>query len=153
MLNYKIREILAARGKTAGPNDLVLQDDSDGNGPYIRDWDAVKLGPKPTAAELDAAAGTAFANQAAADLVRAEAYRRIVALAPEWKQRNMTARGLELTRKELAGGTLTAAEQAEAAAITAAWDAVKAIRAASDVLEANPPADYTDDSHWPAGAN
>lgn len=34
--------------------DFVLQDNSDGNGPFIAKWDEAKLGSKPTKAELDA---------------------------------------------------------------------------------------------------
>lgn len=34
--------------------DFILQDNSDGTGPFIAKWDESKLGPKPTKAELDA---------------------------------------------------------------------------------------------------
>jgi hypothetical protein len=60
---------------------------------------------------------------------------KILAVLPEWKQVNMTARSVELTRAGLAGN-LTAGEQAEEAAIQAAWDWVKSVRAHSDTMEA-----------------
>jgi hypothetical protein len=82
--------------------------------------------------------------------VKDEARRRILARYPDWRQANMTARGVELvhakTRKEW-----TPEEQAEADALQAAWDWVKAVRAASDVIEALQPipVDFRDDKHWP----
>ncbi len=87
-----------------------------------------------------------------------EAGRRIITLAPEWKQRNATARGVELTDKKASGGTLTADEQAEVDAMKALWVAISAIRAASDDLEttiagmddaARQALDVTADEHWP----
>lgn len=59
----------------------------------------------------------------------------ILAVFPEWRQANMTARSVELTRAGIAGD-LTAGEQAEEAAIQAAWDWVKSVRSYSDTLEA-----------------
>lgn len=67
--------------------------------------------------------------------IKEAAYRRLVTEIPEWKQRNLTARGLELTDKRI-GGALTADEQAEAAAMAAAWTWIKAVRAESDRIEA-----------------
>lgn len=86
-----------------------------------------------------------------------EAGRRIVALAPEWKQRNATARGVELTDKKASGEPLTADEQAEVDAMKALWLAISAIRAASDDLETAiagmddaglQALDVTADEHW-----
>ena len=79
--------------------------------------------------------------------VRAEAQRRIYDAYPQWMQANMTARGLELLRKGEANWT--AGEAAEVAALDAAWDWIKAVRAASNAMEGAPPADYADDSNWP----
>ena len=59
----------------------------------------------------------------------------ILAVFPEWRQANMTARSVELTRAGIAGD-LTAGEQGEEAAIQAAWDWVKSVRSYSDTLEA-----------------
>lgn len=82
--------------------------------------------------------------------VKAEAARRILAIIPEWKQRNLTARAAELAKKGEADWTQ--AEADEWAAGQALWDQVKAIRAKSDAIEAlDPiPADFADDSHWPS---
>lgn len=67
---------------------------------------------------------------------KAEAGFRINTLAPDFKQRNMIARGVELTDVVVGGGSLTAPEVAEKAALQGAWDYVKAVRAASDTIEA-----------------
>ena len=87
--------------------------------------------------------------------VRAEAQRRIIALygassfdACVVRQLNALMRATELTNKAARGVALTADEQSEAAALQAKADAVKAIRARSNELDANPPADYRDDSRW-----
>lgn len=82
------------------------------------------------------------------DGIKSEAGARIIRLAPEWKQRNATARGLELLRKGEAN--LTAAEQVEIAAMDALWTEVKRLRTVSDQLEAMdpPPQDYAADKYW-----
>jgi hypothetical protein len=94
---------------------------------------------------------------ATADNVRGEARRRIIASVPEWKQINMGAREGELLRIQLGkmpsgegARALTTEEQAEEQAIQHVWEWVKTVRAASNVMEPNPPADYRDDRHWPA---
>ena len=63
--------------------------------------------------------------------INAEAQRRILAILPEWKQRNLTVRSVELLR--IGPPNWSPAEQAEADAIQAQWDRIKAIRDASDV--------------------
>ena len=68
------------------------------------------------------------------EAIKAEAQRRIYVIAPDWKQANATARGLELSDKKHSG-TLTLGEQAEEAAIRTMWDSIKAIRAASNDAE------------------
>jgi len=84
--------------------------------------------------------------------IKGEAYRRIVARYPEWRQANMTARGVELQDIWRRNGAWSAAEQSEADILTAAWAWIKAVRTASDAIEAisPPPADFADDSRWPA---
>jgi hypothetical protein len=84
--------------------------------------------------------------------VKAEAARRILVRYPEWKQRNMTARGVELLSRRLVAGAWTEAEAAEATTLQAAWDWIKSVRAAADALEAlSPiPAGFADDSRWPS---
>jgi hypothetical protein len=81
--------------------------------------------------------------------VKAEAGRRILQIAPDWKQRNLTARGVELVLALVKNKPWTAEEAAEAQAIQAVWDRIKAVRAASDGLEAALPQDFADDRHWP----
>ena len=81
--------------------------------------------------------------------VKMEAERRILARFPDWQQRNMIARGVDLLRKRVEGATWSAQEQAEADALQTAWDWVLAVRVASNELEWNLPADYRNDSHWP----
>ena len=92
-----------------------------------------------------------------ADDVRAEAQRRIIALtgtsdliACMIKQSNANMRANEFNDKRLRGEKLTAAEDAEAAALRSLADKIKAIRVASNVMEPAPPADYKADSRWPA---
>jgi hypothetical protein len=60
--------------------------------------------------------------------VKAEARRRILTRFPEWKQANMTARGVELLNIRVAIGSWTQAQAEEAAALGAAWDWIKAAR-------------------------
>lgn len=82
--------------------------------------------------------------------VKAEAGRRILERFPEWKQANMTARSVELIRKGEQNWTTEEAQ--EAAAIQSARDWVKAVREASNVIEASAviPVDFSDNSYWPA---
>lgn len=82
-------------------------------------------------------------------MVKREAMRRILAIAPEWKQRNLTAQAVLLQHKGVA--SWTGDETAAWAAGEALWARIAAIRAASDTIEAMAPipADYADDSHWP----
>ena len=84
-------------------------------------------------------AGRALEEVQAARLeaVRAEAGRRILAVAPEFRQRNLTARAVEIVMEHGADPADWPGEvQAEVAAGMAVWAAIKAIRAASDVAEA-----------------
>ena len=84
--------------------------------------------------------------------VKAEAYRRIIRIMPEWKQRNTTAAGLALLLEHGADPANWPSGKAdEVAAGVAVFTQIEAIRAASDAIEAmNPvPVDYTDDRHWP----
>lgn len=68
--------------------------------------------------------------------IKGDARVRILAIVPEWKQFNLIARGVELTDKLIATGSLTTAELAERDAIRATWQTIKAIRTYSDTLEA-----------------
>jgi hypothetical protein len=97
----------------------------DVDGVPTRVWQAEPYGPEDLAA-LHAAAVAA---------VKAEARARILARFPEWKQANMTARGVELSHA-LHTRTWTAEEQGEVAVLQSDWDWIKAVRAHSDALEA-----------------
>lgn len=92
-----------------------------------------------------------IAADALKERVKFEARRRILARYPDWKQVNMTARGVALQDAWRLNSTWTDAEAAEAAALQSAWAWIKAVRAASDAIEAiNPiPADYATDARWP----
>lgn len=84
------------------------------------------------------------------DDVKAEANRRIIAICPEWRQRNLLAQAAILAEKGRANWTpaeLTAWEAGQAL-----WNRIAAIRAASDQIEAlDPiPMDYAADERWPA---
>ena len=92
-----------------------------------------------------------------ADHVRSEAQRRIITLVGAMdltacliKQLNANMRANELNDIRH-GRALTPEEEAEATALRALADKIKAIRAASNVLEPSPPEDYALDSHWPTG--
>ena len=60
---------------------------------------------------------------------KAEANRRILAILPEWKQRNYTARAVE----KVAAGEVG---DDEWNAMQTAWQQIKAVRVASDAIEA-----------------
>lgn len=69
--------------------------------------------------------------------IKNEAQRRIIGIAPEWKQRNLTARAVELIN-------LGQNSTQEFLDIQAVWDSVKALRDTSDQLEADVNAAVTD---------
>lgn len=94
----------------------------------------------------------AFAPVISADEVKAEAERRILAIMPEHKQRNSLALGMEMSMEYGSDpANWPAAEQAIQTQVMTAWAAIKAIRAASNTLEAMDPipADFRADSYWP----
>lgn len=102
-----------------------------------------------TADEVAVMNASHAANAPKAAAVKAEARRRILARYPEWKQANLMARGVALVRK---GETQwTAEELTEANSIHAVWDWIKAVRAASNSIEAMTPIpdDFQDDKCWP----
>ncbi|MCI5078691.1 hypothetical protein [Oricola sp.] len=81
--------------------------------------------------------------------VKAEAMRRILAICPEWKQRNLTAQAVILADKGRANWT--AQDLAAWDAGKTIWDRIDAMRTASNALEAMDPipTDYRDDRYWP----
>ena len=80
--------------------------------------------------------------------VKDEAYRRIIAICPEWKQRNLTAQASILAEK--GRDNWTTEELAAWEAGEAIWSEIAAIRAKSDELELMDPIpqDYTEDKWW-----
>ena len=99
-----------------------------------------------------------LAQLAMADAVKKEAQRRIIVLTGKAtlqdcmiRQFNALMRAGQLTDKRVNVGALTAEEETEAARLRALADQIKAIRAASDAIEAMSPipADYAADSRWP----
>lgn len=88
--------------------------------------------------------------------VKEEAGRRILAIAPDWKQRNYIARSLDFLRKR--ENNLTQSELEELNVMDQFWSLVKSIRLTSNQLESsiesmtgeqlkafNP----ADDANWP----
>ncbi|MCK5601039.1 hypothetical protein KAR91_04165 [Candidatus Pacearchaeota archaeon] len=88
----------------------------------------------PTATELDTAWLTCLREEKKAQ-VKEEAYKRITSILPEWKQRNYTAKSVELTEKKVDGLTLTEDELNSLAAIKIKWASIQQIRTASDNIE------------------
>ena len=83
------------------------------------------------------------------EMVKAEAHSRIVAFCPEWKQRNLTAQAAILAEK--GRDNWSTDEVAAWEAGEAIWAQIAAIRAASDVIEADTPIspDFATDTRWP----
>ena len=67
---------------------------------------------------------------------KAEANKRILDRMPDFKQRNYIAFNLEMEKKERKGGTLTTDELAMVTFTEGEWEFAKAIRSASNVIEA-----------------
>jgi len=93
---------------------------------------------KPTWEELVAAAveyESAEMLKSIATSIKSIAGQVILAMVPEYKQRNMLAAALRIENKQRLG-TSTAEDDATAEAIIAIWGGIEAIRAKSDDLEA-----------------
>lgn len=88
--------------------------------------------------------------------VKEEAHRRIVEVAPEWKQLNMIADGVALLSKQVDAiirtqriiDPLTAQELRRKMDSFAAWAEISKIRSKSNQIEANPDTDISDDRNW-----
>lgn len=111
----------------------------------------------PSVAELDAvlrARGLPGPVATAAD-VRAEASRRMSALLGARDAAHLDILIANGTREAIRllrireDRPWTPEESAREATLRAVDAAIEAIRAASNALETNPPADYRDDAHWP----
>jgi hypothetical protein len=86
---------------------------------------------------------------------KAEAYRRIIAIVPEWKQRNLTAQATLLLK--IGTANWTQEQQSAWDAGAAIWEQVATIRAKSDALESDiagmnaaalKALDVTANEHW-----
>ena len=82
--------------------------------------------------------------------IKREAFHRIVEKYPDWKQRNMSSRGVVLQDFWRQNGSWTSGQTSEDTALKAAWAWIDSVRTASDTLESSLPRDYQDDSHWPS---
>jgi hypothetical protein len=67
---------------------------------------------------------------------KVEAGKRIITILPEWKQRNLLARTAELIEEKADGGTLSSDEDTELTSMKALWIRIKAMRTASNAIEA-----------------
>ncbi len=76
-----------------------------------------------------------FDEEVCAGIIKSIAGRVIITIAPEYKQRNMTARSVEIADAK-AQGTATEADIAESEVIRAIWARIKGVRAKSNELEA-----------------
>lgn len=87
--------------------------------------------------EIASTVSVTAARAEAIDLVKAVARRKILAILPEYKQRNLIARGLEIAAAHggLPPDRYPEPERSEWLAGQASWERVKALRAASDRLE------------------
>jgi hypothetical protein len=102
----------------------VIQDE---HGVRLSRWFSTK--PRPTDAEIAAAALPA-AQAAKRTAIKAAARQVILGRYPEWMQANLTARAVELVSlNELSGP--------EWQRMQSIWDWIKAVRAHSDLLEAD----------------
>lgn len=118
--------------------------------------DAIEVAEPPPDGRMLWQDGAWVGPNASADDVRAEAQRRIVARTGArslehcmLQQLNALMRATELTNKRALGIELNPAEAAEAAWLEQLAADIKAIRAASNTMEGEPPADYAADIHWP----
>jgi hypothetical protein len=122
--------------------DFILQDD--GEGPYIKEWFSEES--RPTKEELADVKVTAIKAPLISEIKRI-ASEKILAIAPDWKQRNMIARSVELLTLDPTDESVIA----ERAAMKAAYRRLDAIREYSNTLEGALDADINTDitEGWP----
>ncbi len=76
--------------------------------------------------------------------IKAEASKRILDIAPIWKQVNMLVFAADMSGKKLGNNSLTKEEQDKLDGMEVLWDTIKKLRSASDTIEAEI-ADLTDE--------
>ncbi len=94
--------------------------------------------PKPTWQELLDASVEYEAEETekkTRSTIKSLANQVILSLAPEWKQRNMLAKALQIENLQRRGES-TPEQDAIAEAIISSWDRIEAVRSRSDALEA-----------------
>lgn len=114
-----------------GKTSLALVEQIEGAGIQVwTDADGVQCShPEAAQAIIDAFDQKAWELTQVIPAIKEEARKRIVSVLPEWKQANATARAVELVSLGQASGP-------EWEAMQSAWAWVKAVRAHSDILEA-----------------
>jgi len=90
-MNYK-NKVLYLHPTAVYQEDFMFQDDSDGNGVYIKIWNEVKLGAKPTLAAIDAAVDQATADatalgKEAQEEIQRNTFKKLLFLV-NWEQEN-----------------------------------------------------------------
>jgi hypothetical protein len=124
----------------AGAEHRIAARDGSSEADVVAAWQQAMSPPSPVPTAAD---------------VRAEASRRMQALFeardPEHLQIRITNASREAIRllRIKTERAWTADEAARAAELEAADAMIEAIRAASNAMEAAPPADYADDGRWP----
>ena len=103
-------------------------------GGVITKWGVEGI-PQPNQQTIDEALTKYTAEVATPSLIDKIAYSKIINIAPEYMQRNMIARSVELTDKKLTGAALTEEEVAEEAYMKGIWDRVKALRSHAQYLK------------------
>ena len=117
---------------------LVQAEPTLADGKWARGWTVVPL----TADEL------ARRRASAVEAVKQEASRRILAIAPDYRQRNLLARSVEFLR--IGEANLTPEQRDEVLAMELIWETIQIIRARSDAIESMQPipSDYAADKYW-----
>ncbi len=133
---------------------------------YVPNLKQLSIGPTQADVDNDRAVRPVTMSDTPKDvldqMIRDEASRRIVAVYPEWVQRNLSARAQHLTRIETGvsiddqgqkqpARPLTAEERSEEMTIADVWRWIGAVRDASNTIQGSPPADgnISGDTRWP----
>lgn len=119
------------QGRDANKQYAYMGVDASGNDVY-RELSEAEVQQR----EAEGAAFVALSRERKVQETKAEARKRILAILPDWKQRNYAARAVEIIADEEVGSD-------EWNEIQAAWRQIEAVRTASDVIEAQI-ADLTD---------
>jgi hypothetical protein len=112
-------------------SDLIGVTEREG---VITEWNVQGI-EKPSSTVVQAAVDTYIKEVTIPSRIDEIAYRKIINIVPEYKQRNMTARSTELLEKQLNMEELTTEEIAERDYIRSVWKRVKSIRAHAKYLK------------------